>query len=316
MSDALAKGIVEAFQAQGFDDQGWCRAEVLSEGENLRTWIACGRHGEMGYMASNLEVREDPRLLHESAELVIMGVVGLGPLESGDRAFARFACHQDYHGVLKAALKRILAQLSREFGVRGRVFVDTAPAMEKVLAARCGLGWLGRNTLFYHRTLGSHVLLGGLTIDQVPEEGFLDMLPSRCGGCRICLDACLGGALSGTGLDARRCVSYLTIEKKSELSPAEEEVLANQSFIFGCDRCQEVCPRNQHLGTPRGEMFGSRVFSGREGEPGPRTAEEFRERFLGTPVMRSGPERLARVSGLVRGNLGRGLSGSNGLSGD
>jgi epoxyqueuosine reductase len=235
-----------------FDLVGITTADPLPGGDRLARWVKRGSHGDMRYMADTAAVRGDPRRFLPGARSVIcvaMSYHGPGDessLEgSGDNvAVARYARRRDYHKPLRARLVRLGRFLSeRAPAAAWRPAVDTAPLLEKELAQRAGLGWIGKNTCLINRNLGSELLLGELVTDVAlpPDEPETD----HCGTCRACLDACPTGAFDGPRrLDARRCIAYATIEHRGDALPAV--VLPGLGHrLFGCDVCQAVCPWNR-----------------------------------------------------------------------
>ncbi len=251
-----ADTIKEKALALGFSACGLAPAEpVASErAEEFRRWLAEGKHADMDYLARNVDKKLDPRLLVEGARTVVSLAVnyftedGSAKGENSDETdenawhLARYARGTDYHEVVKHMLRRLLADLGLEEGRDGRPFVDTAPVDEKYWAVRCGLGWRGRHSQLIIPEAGSFFFLGELILTH--EADHYDVpLKNRCGSCHACLDACPTGALLGDGtLDARRCLSYLTIEKRGELPLGTGEKMG--TCFYGCDRCAEACPWN------------------------------------------------------------------------
>jgi epoxyqueuosine reductase len=243
------------------DELGFAMAGVCDAGPSafvgpLRHWIAAGKHGSMGYMAEHAAVREDPGRVLAGARSAIM-VADLyasrddnvdEPLGPGEGRVARYARGKDYHTVLKKRLIRLADGLRAEFPRAGfRVFTDTAPVMERELAARAGLGWTGKHTLLIHPKVGSYFLLGGIltTLELEPPAGQA-VVTDHCGSCTRCIDACPTGAITPYSVDARRCVSYLTIERREPVDPELYEGVGK--WVYGCDICQEVCPHNSARG--------------------------------------------------------------------
>jgi epoxyqueuosine reductase len=235
--------------ALGFDLAGIARAEPTPELEFLREWLARGFAGEMHYLSRRAEERVDPRRVLEGVRsAVALGLVydpGPAPAsEPGAFRVARYAGGEDYHGVLLDRVRALEAGLPALAGrsVRSRGYVDTGPVQERVFAASSGLGWIGRNTCLIHPRLGSYLLLGVVLSDLDLEPDARE--PDRCGSCRACLDACPTGAFPQPYvLDARRCISYTTIEARGAIPERLRE--AHGAWGFGCDACQEACPWNR-----------------------------------------------------------------------
>ncbi len=201
---------------------------------------------------------------------------------------ARFAWGLDYHGLIREKLRRLLAHMNAIYGqVSGRAFSDSAPILEHALAVRAGLGWLGKNGLLYVKGYGSYVLLGALFVDVLLEP-HLTPIPSRCGSCNACIAACPTGALCEPhNLDARRCLSYLTIEHKGAFVLPETRL---HGRLFGCDICQEVCPWNRKVNATTESAFlnAPEFIRMTDDALWNLSEEEFRILFKGTPVLRSG----------------------------
>lgn len=244
----------EQAAALGFSRCGLAPARPVDEARQAETarWIAEGCHGEMHYLARHLDLRADPRLLVEGAQTVVSLAVNYNPgptLPAGGRLrLARYAYSADYHEVVKDMLRRLMAALGLGEGADGRCFVDTAPVDEKYWAWQCGLGWRGRNSQLIIPGLGSYFFLGELILTH-PADAYDRPCADRCGACRACLDACPTHALRGDGtMDARRCLSYLTIEQRGDIPPEAARHLS--PCIYGCDRCAEACPWNRRFATP------------------------------------------------------------------
>lgn len=239
-----------------FEAVGVSVAERVAPGveEGYRAWLGHGYHGEMAYLARNVDKRMDPRLLVRGARSIISLLVPYKSFDASESEcsgsgftmgkVASFALLRDYHVVMKERLYALLGRLRDEFGdgIAGRPFVDSAPLLDRYWAEKAGLGWLGKNSLLVTRDWGSYVFIGTLVVN-VAVESASNRMRDHCGSCRRCVEACPTGALIDAHLmDARRCISYLTIEKKQELSGAEEASLG--TWAFGCDVCQNVCPWN------------------------------------------------------------------------
>ena len=243
---------------EGFEMAGVVRPEPSEHGDYLRQWLDQGYHGEMEYLARSdaVERREDPVGTLEEARSVL--VVGHGyfqpdgdgvPDDPSRGVIARYARGRDYHRVVKKKLRRVHRRLESKLNrsVEARVSVDTGPVLERELGQRAGLGWFGRNTMLIHPRRGSYFFLGALFLElelEVDEPFQRD----HCGSCRACLDACPTGALLGRNrdgapvMDARLCISYLTIENRGPIPRELRPLMGNR--VYGCDICQEVCPFN------------------------------------------------------------------------
>ncbi len=218
----------------------------------MRDWIDAGMHGEMSYLAENNDKRTDPSTILEGAKCAL--VVGdlyasrednADPaLPSGHGRIARYARGKDYHKLIKKRLVKLLLELQDEYPEADfKAFVDTAPIPERDLAKRAGIGWVGKHTLIIHPKLGSYMFLGGIvmTIDaQNPPT--VERVTDHCGTCTRCIDACPTDAITPHRVDARRCISYLTIEHRSAIDPHLASSMGD--WVYGCDVCQEVCPHN------------------------------------------------------------------------
>jgi len=230
----------------GFELAGVAAAEPWPDFERYREWLAAGMAGGMSYLAGRRgEVRADPRSLFPAARSIIC-VGKLYNLEGESRGISRHARGRDYHHVVRAGLKRLVERLRQEAGpFQWKICVDTAPLLERSHARRAGLGWIGKNTCLIREGFGSWFVLGELLVSLDLEPDCPP--PDACGTCRLCIDACPTGALvpaaQGFRVDARRCISYLTIEHRG-LVPEELRALMGE-WVYGCDVCQKVCPWNR-----------------------------------------------------------------------
>ena len=235
--------------ALGFDMVGISQAGFLEEeAKDLESWLNKGLHGRMQYMENYFDKRLDPRLLVEGAQSVISVIHNYFPSDSLDfpsqgPKISRYAWGEDYHKVLKRKLYILFQKIQEKVGraVNGRVFVDSAPVLDKAWAKRSGLGWIGKHTNLITPKRGSYFFIGEIILDLalVPDGPIKDY----CGTCTRCIDACPTKALEPYQIDAQKCLSYLTIELKEEMN--EGFASQTEGWIYGCDICQEVCPWNR-----------------------------------------------------------------------
>ena len=304
MTAELKQALIAKAHEEGFASVGVTRPDAVPEiAERLAAFVARGWHGDMGWMAERMAWRGDPTALWPEARSIIMLAELYTPEEDPmavlglpDRgAISVYARNRDYHDVVKKRLKRVGRWLIDAAGPETeiKVFVDTAPVMEKPLAAAAGLGWQGKHTNLLSRELGNWFFLGAIftTLGLPPDKPGED----HCGTCTACLDACPTQAFPSPGqLDARRCISYLTIEHKGPVDEDLRPLLGNR--IYGCDDCLAVCPWNK-FATEAREMR----FAARDDLVAPPLAElaaldhaGFRARFSGSPIKRIGRARLLR----------------------
>ncbi|MDP4022169.1 tRNA epoxyqueuosine(34) reductase QueG [Methylobacterium sp. NEAU 140] len=284
----------------------------------LSAWLAAGAHGTMDWMAERADQRASPAGLWPGVRSVLVLAMSYRPeedpltlLDRRDRgAIAAYARRRDYHDVLKGKLKELGGYLSAKGGQPVKVFCDTAPVMEKALAEAAGLGWQGKHTVLISRTHGNWLLLGAIytSADFEPDAPGRD----RCGSCRACLDICPTDAFPAPyRLDARRCISYLTIEHPGPIPEEFRAAIGNR--VFGCDDCLAVCPWNKFARTAAEARLAAR-----DDLAAPRLAElaalddaAFRTLFAGTPVKRTGRDRFLRNVLIALGNSGDpGLAGT------
>ncbi len=303
----------EIARSLGFFAVGAAPAVPGPEAERLRRFVAEGRHGTMGSLAREPERRGDPRQLLPGARSVVIAAAAApvppdpGPAPGHGR-LARYACHDDYHDVLIGPLRQLAAALGDP---DARAHVDTGPVMEKPWAQRAGLGWQGRNTLLITRQRGVWQLLGSIVTRTEVEPSAPH--PDHCGTCTRCVDACPTGALTlvrdgggrptGAVLDARRCRSYLTIERRGSLTEPERRDVGDA--LFGCDRCLDACPFDRFATGAPFPGFTQRLPVRLELPPLlTLDGAAFRARFAGTPVLRARRRGLLRNTSIVLGNLG------------
>jgi|APCry1669188910_1035180.scaffolds.fasta_scaffold19972_2 epoxyqueuosine reductase len=287
----------------GFDACGISRVKLLDEDRNsLLSWLSKGYHGTMGYMANHLEKRVNPSLLVEGSKSVVSVLLNYYTDQKQEDSEApkisKYALGKDYHDVLKTRLFTLLDYIRTELApCEGRAFVDSAPLLEKALAKEAGLGWIGKNSLLIHPRIGSFVFIGELVLDLELEydEPFGNSL---CGSCTRCMDSCPTGAiLTPAVIDARKCISYLTIETKEDIP---EHLTGNLSnCLVGCDICQQVCPWNskakQHIVAefqPEPELLKMNTHEWKSLEK-----PQYNRLFKGSAVERAGYLRMKRTLG-------------------
>jgi epoxyqueuosine reductase len=297
--------------------EGFCGCKVTGAtlpedvGRELAGFVAARHHGDMGWMAETLERRQSPDAMWEQARSAIMVAANYGQgLDAFERlkrkstgVISSYALNRDYHDVVKGRLKRLAQWFAESSGHEVKVFVDTAPLMEKPLAAKAGLGWQGKHTNLVSRELGSWFFIGSIltTAELAPDAAE----PDHCGSCRACLDVCPTKAFQGPRrIDARRCISYLTIEHQGEI--AEEFRAAMGNRIYGCDDCLAICPWNKFA-----EISHEAKFAARADLIAPELSEllklddaGFRAKFSGSPVKRIGRDRFMRNCLIAAGNSG------------
>lgn len=276
--------IMDRCRAMGFALAGVCEAQPTAYEQELKDWLAAGKHGEMAYMNRNVTLRIDPCAMVPGAKSVICVADRYSPLPLGEglgvracvddinqfdppsprpspegrgseTAFgriARYARGDDYHTVMRKRLARLCKELHTEHPSHTfRACVDTAPILEREHAQRAGLGAVGKNTLLIQRGIGSYLLLGEI-ITTLPLAASRSTEPDPCSTCTRCIDACPTDAITPWSVDATKCISYLTIEHRSVIDPQLHEAMGD--WIFGCDVCQEVCPHNQPTLNSTAEM--------------------------------------------------------------
>ena len=298
--------------AEGFDVVRFARADApMQTAERLDVFLALARHGTMDWMERNVERRVDPRTLWPDAKSVIMLGMNYGPghdplailAQRKAGAISVYAQGDDYHDVIKTRLKRMAGAIAQDLDCEVKIFVDTAPVMEKPLAQSAGLGWQGKHTNLVNRDFGSWLFLASIftTLDLEPDAAEED----HCGQCTRCLDVCPTHAFPAPyQLDARRCISYLTIEHKGHIPLEFRQAIGNR--IYGCDDCLAVCPWNKFA-----EMADENRFHPRTALQAPLLRDlarlddaSFRELFRKSPVKRIGRDRFVRNVLIAIGNSG------------
>ncbi len=314
----VGEKIVERCRALGFAAVGVCSAEPSARASEFRAWLDRGEHGEMDFMAEAVEVRIEPARLLEGARSFVMvadlyASRGEGVPRRVDGAsgrVARYVRGDDYHKLIKRRLHALCDALRPEHpGHRFRSFVDTAPVLERDLAVRCGMGWTAKNTMLIHPGLGSYIVLGGFaTTLEIEPPASQERFRDHCGTCTRCIEACPTGAITPYHVDARRCISYLTIEHRGEIELSLHKPMGE--WLYGCDICQEVCPHNAP--TP----FGVKSGAGMVGDAYAKGRSEFdllevlgwgpnerRGAFNSSAMKRATLEMMQRNAIIVMGNL-------------
>ena len=298
----------------GFDLAGAAPAGSPRRLDALHQWLAAGRGGDMSYFPRRLAAYADPRSILPSARSLLMLAAGYRTVEPAEPApgmgrVARYAWGEDYHDVLRGRM-RALAEFHRRLTPQAQVrgVVDTAPLLERDFAQQAGLGWIGKNTALVHDRLGSWLFLAALltSAELAYDEPAVE---SRCGTCMACIEACPTGALVAPyQLDARRCVSYLTIEHRGPIPGEFHAAIGDR--VFGCDRCQEVCPWNRQASAPADAAAGP--FAPRAGLNPLPLAElagldeaAWQAQFGGTALARTGRDGLLRNAAIVQANQGQ-----------
>lgn len=311
-SDAAADRL-KAFLQTEAERLGFCALAVTAAEAGARgrlaEFVALNRHGSMQWLAETLDRREDPRVLWPDARSVIMLAMNYGPdADPLGNLFLRqnatvsvYARNRDYHDIMKGKLKELAGKFASRAGGDVKVFVDTAPVMEKPLAQAAGIGWIGKHTNLVSRDYGSWLFLGSIftTVELAADAREAD----HCGSCRACLDACPTNAFPAPyQIDARRCISYLTIESKGPIPPEFRRAMGNR--VYGCDDCLAVCPWNKYA-----VAASEAKLIARDDLRSPPLADflsmddaAFRIFFSGSPVKRVGRARFLRNVLIAAGN--------------
>jgi epoxyqueuosine reductase len=312
-NDSLEARLKARALAEGFSDCRITSADARPDlPEKLAAWLNAGRHGDMAWMDARSDERADPAVLWPDVRSVIMLGMSYAPADdpmllAGHPEKARFSVYargRDYHDVVKRALKALARWLAEESGAGVKVFVDTAPVMEKPLAEAAGLGWQGKHTNVVSQSAGSWLFLGAIytTATLANDTPGRD----RCGSCTACQDICPTAAFPKPyQLDARRCISYLTIEHDGPIDAELRPLMGNH--VYGCDDCLAVCPWNKFASAAQ----ANRAFLPRAELTAPDLADllalddaTFRQVFSGSPIKRSGRRRIVRNAAIAAGNSG------------
>lgn len=313
MTETLAKNLLNRAQSLGFDVMRITRAELpVLTGQRLQSFVEAERHGSMNWMPETLERRKTPTAMWADAVSAIVLGTNYGPESNPlDRLEQRsignisvYALNRDYHDVIKGRLKQLAGWFAAKSGEDVKVFVDTAPLMEKPLAGQAGVGWQGKHTNLVSREFGSWLFLGViLTTAELPTN---DASSDNCGQCNACIDICPTKAIPAPyQVDARRCISYLTIEYDGHIDLEFRRSIGNR--IYGCDDCLAVCPWNKFAKTA-----AEAKFKAREDLLEPKLEDlvtfddtAFRKMFSGSPVKRIGRDRFVRNVLIAIGNSGK-----------
>jgi epoxyqueuosine reductase len=318
----IKQEIIKQAHALGFDAVGFCAAQLPPEtGENYSGFLDKSHHGDMGWLQERASWRANPKVLWPESRSVIMLGHNYGPqsnpLEKAEQKhignISCYALNEDYHDIIKKKLKQLARWLVQNHPCELKVFVDTAPVMEKPLAAQAGLGWQGKHTCLVSREFGSWLFLGSIftTLDLISHRGEEAVAPpppapqDGCGSCTRCLDICPTQAFTGPReIDARKCISYLTIENKGQIPIEYRKAIGNR--IYGCDDCLAVCPWNKFA-----KDAHEAAYHPREVLKAPLLRElvmlddpAFRELFRKSPVKRIGRDRFIRNVLVAIGNSG------------
>ncbi len=301
----------------GFADVGFTGTELAPHQARLNDWLNRDFHGEMDYMARHGDMRSRPAQLHAGTQTVIslrLDYLEKDPapesvLQDPSIAYvARYALGRDYHKVIRRRLKSLVRQIDRYLtdrnykGFSARIVTDSAPLLEKAIAENAGIGWIGKNTLLINEKAGSWFFLAEI-LTNLPLPHHQHKVTNRCGSCSACIDVCPTGAIIGPyQLDAKKCISYLTIEHRGSIDPELRPLMGNR--VFGCDDCQMVCPWNRYAGTNQEEDFKPRhnlqweellvLFTW--------TEDEFLKRTEGSAIRRTGYNGWIRNIAVALGN--------------
>ena len=301
MVAALSSWIVAEAEKTGFDACGIARAMALEkESAHVEQWLKDQHEGEMSYLNRNKEKRYDPRLLAEGTKSIVTVLYNYFPKqklsEENNYKIAKYAYGKDYHDVVKKKLRQLLEHIEEQTGkLEGcRVFVDSAPVLDRAWAVKCGLGFIGKNTTLIQPKKGSFFFIGHLFLPlDLTETG--QEITNRCGHCTKCIDACPTGALEAPfRIDARKCISYLTIEYKGSLDDFDKAKFNN--WIYGCDICQDVCPYNRFSLPNREPEFqpSEKLLAMRKADWETLNQADFEALFKHSAVQRAGFEGLKR----------------------
>ncbi len=310
----LGSNLISRTTDQGFACAGISTIDPSIHRQGLIDWLEAGMHGTMAWMENYTDVRTDPgKLIDDAKSILVVGDVYASradnvdpPIQRGRGKIARYARGKDYHKLMKKRLMRLADELRERYPEAAfKVFVDTAPVPERELAQRAGIGWVGKHTLIIHPKVGSYMFIGGIvmTLDaQAPADQ--PAITDHCGSCTACIDACPTDAITDHQVDARQCISYLTIEHRE---PIEPDLAAKMGdWIYGCDICQEVCPHNSPK--PEAESANPAYRSERSNfdllEVIGWDEDARRAAFVGSAMKRAKLDMMHRNAGIVAKNQG------------
>jgi len=314
VDESQSTQLIDRALSTGFAFAGIAGVEPSAWPDELTDWLANHKHGNMAWLDRNTTLRQNPDQLIDHAKSVLM-VADLyasrsdnidPPLQKGQGRIARYARGKDYHKAMKKRLMALADQLREDHpDADFKVFVDTAPVLERELAHRAGLGWTGKHTLLIHPQAGSYMLLGGIvtTLDFAPPKSQRQE-PDHCGSCIRCIDACPTDAITPYSVDARKCISYLTIELREEIEPALATKIGD--WIYGCDICQEVCPHNslRDEAPPANPIYNADRDRFDLLEVLGWTENDRREAFTGSAMKRAKLDMMHRNAKIVAANQG------------
>ena len=298
---SISDFIKQEAKTLGFFDCGISKVKFLKE-DSLRVekWLESGHHATMSYMERNREKRYNPALLVENAKSVITVLYNYYPKtklpEENNYKISKYAYGKDYHFIIKEKLNLLLQKIEDKAGKRiARIFVDSAPVLDRAWATQSGLGFIGKNTLLINKKGGSFFFIGQIIIDLVMAYNENPDLASYCGTCTACIDACPTQAIKPFEIDARKCISFLTIENRDDISEHFKSKM--NGWIFGCDICQDVCPWNTKFATHHNNSLfdpSELLLNMRKPDWENLDKPDFKKLFKHTPVERTGYKGLIR----------------------
>ena len=313
----LGADLIERARSLGFACAGIADVDPSIHGEGLKRWLEKGMHGTMAWMENYVDKRIDPsQLIEDAKSILVVGDLYASrddnqdpPMEKGYGRIARYARGKDYHKIMKKRLMLLADELRALHPDSSfKVFVDTAPVPERELAQRAGIGWVGRHTLIIHPKLGSYMFIGGIVMSleaDAPESQ--PIISDHCGSCTACIEACPTDAITDHQVDARRCISYLTIEHREPIDSEFESQMGD--WIYGCDICQEVCPHNSPKPVDQLEATANPAYKATRSsfdllEVINWSEEDRRSAFVGSAMKRAKLEMMQRNAKVVAKNQG------------